>query len=381
MKRLFALVLTLVLLLGMAACGAINKTEVSVLWSGEGEALVPDSLTNALERAMYIEKIEYAHYGAEGDQAKQVAQIQKALDKNCAGLVVELVEDSAAQAIVDMVKAKDVPVVFINSNVEKTVVDSYAKCVCVTSDEASVATVLGKKIAESISKKKDYEKADLDKNGKITFLALGNVSGIADAVNAVLKEVDRNAIVAANAASLDEVTVTTEVIKKTEYGRLKDKDGAVIEMIISDSDVTMLNDLVSLQGKGFNADKLNTHFVPVYTVGADADYKAYVFSKIPAITTALDNDKLDKEEAISEELIEEIRGYSNLVNFSVLEKWQDLDVAIYTTRNVIEGGRISNAAAEDLDGLAGAAAKAIAKLLKGKELDSNSVQVAYTTIQ
>ena len=112
MKKLLAIVLSLVMVLGLAACGAINETEVAVLWSGDGIVHVPDSLINALERAMYIENIKYAHYGANGDQAAQTAKAQEALNNNCAGLVVELVDASAAQTIVDLAKAKNVPVVF-----------------------------------------------------------------------------------------------------------------------------------------------------------------------------------------------------------------------------------------------------------------------------
>jgi len=380
MKKLLAIALAVILLLSFAACGSINKTEVSVLWSGDGVVRVPDSLINAMERAMYIENIQYAHYGADGDQAKQIAQAQQALDQGCAGLVVELVDVSAAQTIVDMAKANDIPLVFINSDVETGVVSSYNKCVAVVSDQNSVAKLLGEKIAESLSKEKDYKKADLNEDGKITYLALGDVSAIAEKVNEKLKEAGRNPIEAVNATSIEELTATTVQVKKTEYGRLTDKSGNVVEMIISDNDVHMQKDLVALQEKGFNADKLKTHFVPVYTVGADADYKAYLFSKIPAIDTALNDSALDKGEKIPEDVINEIRGHSNLVKFATIEKWSDLEKAIYTTRNVIGDGRITCAACEDLDGLAVAAAQAMAKMLKNNAREKDQVVVACALI-
>ena len=380
MKKILAFVLAAVLLVGMAAC-SVNKTEVSVLWSGDGVAHVPDSLINALDRAMYIENIKYTHYGANGDQAAQTEKVQEVLANNCSGLVVELVDPSAAQTIVDMAKAKNVPLVFINSDVDAAVVNSYAKCASVISDEASVATVLGNKIAETISDEKAYQKADLNGDGKITYLALGQVSGIVDTVNAALQKAGRDALVAVNASSVAELSVKEEPVKKAMHGRLTDADGMVVEMIISDNDANALNDLVALQEKGFNADKLKTHFVPVYTVGADTDYKAYVFDKIPEIGIALGDEKLDKQSDISEEVMNAIRAQSNLIKLDTLEKWEDLEVAVYTTRNVIGDGRLSNAAAVDFDGLAGAAAEAMAKLLEDKPLDKNSIAVAYTTIQ
>lgn len=380
MKKLLAIVLSLVLLLGLAACSAINETEVSVLWSGDGIVHVPDSLINALERAMYIENIQYAHYGANGDQAAQTAKAQEVLNNNCSGLIVELVDAAAAQTIVDMAKAKNVPVVFLNSQVDAAVVNSYAKCVSVISDDASVVSVLGEKIAESIADEKKYKKADLDGDGVIRYLALGEVGKIADAVNAKLAEAKLAAIVPVDAASVAELKATTVTEKKTEYGRLVDKNNAAVELIISDDDVAMLEQLVALQSNDFNANMLKTHFVPVYTVGADADYKEYVFSKIPAIGEAFADSKLDKTAAIPEEVVEQIRGYSNLLKLATMEKWDDLEKAVYTTRNVIGDGRLTNAAAEDLDGLAGAAAAAMAQLLKGNTTE-NIVAVKYVTVK
>ena len=84
MKRIISLVLVLVSLLTLSlfcftSC-TINKSEVSILWSGEGETKVPDSLINSMERAMYIKKVDYKHYGANGDAALQVQQAKDALN-------------------------------------------------------------------------------------------------------------------------------------------------------------------------------------------------------------------------------------------------------------------------------------------------------------
>lgn len=70
MKKILAFILVAILALGMAACGAINKTPVAVLWAEGDTAVIPNSLINAMDRAMYIENIAYQYYGAEGDQAK-----------------------------------------------------------------------------------------------------------------------------------------------------------------------------------------------------------------------------------------------------------------------------------------------------------------------
>ena len=65
------------------SCGSVNKSDVAILWSGDGEVKVPNSLINCMERAMYIENIAYAHYGA---NLKADDQLKQAMDE--AGLVV-----------------------------------------------------------------------------------------------------------------------------------------------------------------------------------------------------------------------------------------------------------------------------------------------------
>ena len=148
MKKIIAMLLIAVMVMSFAACGSVNDTEVSILWSGDGVVHVPNSLINAMERAMYIDHIEYAHYGANGSQETQTKQANDALNAGCAALVVELVDASAAQTIVDAAKAKNVPVIFMNTPVDEAVVKSYDKCVSVVSDSDSVGDVLGGKIFE-----------------------------------------------------------------------------------------------------------------------------------------------------------------------------------------------------------------------------------------
>ena len=67
MKKVLSLLFVSLLVFSticFSGCGAINKTEVSILWSGDSEVKVPNSLINSMERAMYIENIDYTHYGA-----------------------------------------------------------------------------------------------------------------------------------------------------------------------------------------------------------------------------------------------------------------------------------------------------------------------------
>ena len=59
MKKWIAMLLLAAMMLSLAACGKVNDSPVAILWSGDGEVKVPNSLINSMERAMYIENIRY----------------------------------------------------------------------------------------------------------------------------------------------------------------------------------------------------------------------------------------------------------------------------------------------------------------------------------
>ena len=366
MKKIIAIALIAVLVLSLAACGTINKAEVSILWSGEGTVKVPNSLINAMERAMYSEKISYKHYGANGDQAAQTKQAQDALNAGCAALAVELVDASAAQSIVDAAKAKNVPVVFFNCAVEETIVASYDKCVLVDTNVESLDSTLGELIASTLitEKKGLFAKevtysvtkgADRNNDGTITYLAIGDAAKVIEVVNAKLTEAGLSATVSAGDATdatviagLTEATVTVE---KKEMGILSTASGA-IDLIITNSDAVALEVLTALQERGYNSTKLTTHNIPMFTVGTEADAK----------------------------------DFTNTSNMSEEEK----SALIYTVTDIIGAGQITGTATEDYDGIAVAVATVLRNLLKGndtfKDISTDivngiwAVKVPYTTV-
>lgn len=398
MKRILAFTLVLLMVLGLCACN-INKNEVSVLWKGDSVSTGdPNSLMNAMDRALYIEKISYKHYAAEGDQAKQTQQAQAAIDAGCEALLVELVDSSAAAAIVEMAKAKNVPVVFFNCNVEDAVVASYDKCVLISTDEEKLAEGYSAMIynyfgadmeKQKQAKEKGKETAgpDKDGDGKITYLALsdmaitkpdtakGNAYGLSDKLFVDFEFVP----VAATLADLKVETITKEetvffFFKQTvEEAKLVTADGQIIEAIVADNDQETVQTLVQLQELGFNANKLATHFVPVFTVGATADYKAYVMQDLPADTDA------------RKEYLENIRYFVDMTTIEQKEwtKWENkeenqVDSMIFNTLNQVSAGKISGTTVENYDALAIAVTEAVANMIQGKTVEKNIVKILFT---
>lgn len=328
MKKLIAIVLMLGMLLSLAACGTINSTEVAVLWSGNDTvARIPNSLINAVDRAMYIENIAYTHYAAAGDQATQTTQAEEALNAGCAALMIELVDDSAAQSIVDLAKANNIPVVFFNCTVSEETLASYDKCAAVVTDKATLGTTYGKAIGEYVLE--NISAVDRNNDGVVSYYAEGDVSAMIAAADQVLTAGSQNALSAVEGSDLATVLAANN-----------EENGNMIELVITDSDERALDALEALQHIDFNTTRLTTHCIPVFTVGADADASAFT-----------DTSAMTEEE---------------------------LAQLIYNTMNVVDAGQMAGTAAEDYDGLAVAAADVVAGYINGSTVTEALVAIPYT---
>ncbi len=338
MKKLLAIMLALVMVLTLCACGTINDSDVAVFWSGENDlALVPNSLINAVDRAMYIENIAYTHYAAKGDQAAQLKQIEEVLHHGCAGLLVELVDTSAAQQIVEHAKEHGVPVVFFNCTVEEAVVSSYDKCAVISTDEATLAATYGKMIGESIVEnlKAVAEKPDktvaLDRNGDgvISYCPVGDVTALVAEVDKVLTAAGQKALVAVEGPDMDAVLADNN-----------DEKGNMIELVITSSDEDALVVLEKLHSIGYNSNRLKTHCIPLFTVGADADASAFT-----------DTSDMTAEEQAA---------------------------LIYNAMNVVDAGQMAGTAMEDFDSIAVAAADLLRCFMEGEAVEDTTVEIPYT---
>ncbi len=371
MKKITSLLLVVIFVLSalcFTSCGKINDTEVSILWKGEGEAVDPDSLINSFERALYIENIKYAHYGANNDADEQLRQANAAIDAGCTALAVELINPLMAQQIVDAAAAKSIPVVFFNCLVDAGVLASYDKCVLVSADITTISDVQGKQIA-------DYVKANLktlDKNGdnKISYVNPG-------LIDISLTETKANELLAKEEYKTKNLAGDKVNASLSNMGVVTDYTEA--ELIITDDDVTASAVLAALQSKDYNTDKLTTQLVPIFTVGATFDYKAAVIAGRPEIPSELVIKEGDGNREIKNK-DKEIKKLEALQNYYLKNKYlvdltaineSELDEMIYTTLNVIADGRIAGTVYADYDEIAASVAKIISNMIKGKDTFNN----------
>jgi hypothetical protein len=277
---------------------------------------------------------------------------------------------------IELAKGKDIPIIFIGDDLLNATVSTYEtlkgkyeKCVVVKPNSSEIPEIQGKLIADYV--KENFTKLDRNEDGKISYVSYSaglfaeNSASIANELltkgeeyeieigGGCNKEKTRTELVFYDANNkFNVVPALTAVVAQTAImEKYNDEGKNTVELIITDNDVTALQVLVVLQSKDFNTDKLTTHNIPVFTVGFEADYKAYVLSGMP-----------EKEDE-KDEYLEDMKY---LCDLTVVED-EDIDVMIWNTKNVIASGRLAGTVIEDQDAMAGAIAAIIRNFVKGND--------------
>ena len=355
MKKLIALLLTLITILAIAPACSINDTEVSVIWlnySAE-RALKGDcdqfqaTIADAFDRGAYIEKIDHVDYDAEGDPAKQLTLAESALENGCSALVVYATEATPSVAIVKAAEAKEVSVTFIcESSLVALAIkvalavpvlgSSYEKVAFVAVDTATLPEVLGAKIASDLLA--DYDKFDRNDDGEITYIAFDATS------LSLIPEINKK-LVEAGKKEIKMVSVTAITEGWTDAGE------PPYELILTGNNDLVVELLLALREKDFNYKKLVTNFIPFYTVGIEANARDLLINERLG-------DKIKEENLDAEGIQAEIDKIKNF----------DKELAAYSVMNAIDSGYISAAGLVDDDAVALATAAIVRNFIKGNEM-------------
>ena len=298
LRKLFALVLSLVCLGTFTACGGTNAGtsgdgEISVFYYTFSDTYI-SSVRSAMDTLLARQGRAYNDYDANGNQTTQTEQITTAIAKGSKLLIVNVVDtgsNDAAQNIVDMAKAKNIPVIFFNRSVDESVVSSYDKCVFVGTDYEMAGHMQGEMVGEYVLA--NYGSLDLNNDGKISYVMFkgqeGNMEAIArtqygvedcnkiltaagkpeiefyDANNANKYLVDQNGTWSSQAAT---EYMTTILAQYSEAG------GNMIELVIANNDEMALGAISGLQSSGYNDGSGKT--IPVFGVDATDAAKAAI---------------------------------------------------------------------------------------------------------
>ena len=119
-----------------------------------------------------VEGVKFTFHDAANSQDTQSSQIDAAITKGTDLLVVNIVETGSGQTVVDKAKKAKLPIIFFNREVSDAVVKSYDKAVFVGTDPDEAGYMQGEMIADLLLAEGAYDKYDLNKDGKISYIML-----------------------------------------------------------------------------------------------------------------------------------------------------------------------------------------------------------------
>ena len=323
MKKIIALVLALVMVLGLVACGASEAPaateapkadapaaeapaapeaagidgEIAIFWYTFGDTYL-SSVRAAMNEALAATGLEYHDYDANGSQTTQTEQIQTAITKGAAVLVVNIVDassDDATQAIIDMAKNAELPLVFFNRSVSEALVSAYDKAAYVGTDYTMAGHMEGKMIGEHVLA--NYDAVDLNGDGEISYVMFkgqeGNMEadartqyGVEDA-DAVLTAAGKPALKFyddKNAAKyLVDQNGAWSAAQGQEYmqtilSSYNEANGNMVELVIANNDDMALGAIAALQAAGYNKNDGGVT-IPVFGVDATAAAQEAIAAK------------------------------------------------------------------------------------------------------
>ena len=302
MKKLLAIALALVMVLGLVACGnggnagSEGSTKVSVFWYDEADVYL-SSVRAELNTALEAAGVAYDNQFAGKDQAKQIEQVKTAIAGGSNLLVVNVVtsgDPDIAQSIIEA--AGDIPVIFFNRAIGDGTTDvellkANATSCFIGTDAPEAGHMQGKMVGDYVLA--NYETVDLNGDGVITYAMFKGEEGNAEAIartqfgvedaDAVLTAAGKPALVYFDAQAAQtwqtdpEGAWSAKAAKDyidTNLVTYNESAGNMIELVICNNDGMAEGAVASLQQAGYNVE--GAHVVPVFGVDATDAAKALI---------------------------------------------------------------------------------------------------------
>ena len=296
MKKILALVLAVVMVLSMVACGGSKEPQISVFWYDESDVYL-SSVRSALNAELDELGVKYDNQYAAGDQAKQLDQIKTAIAGGSNLLIVNVVTSGSPDVAKEILAAAGkIPVVFFNRAIgtdgsDLEVLNGNETTCFIGTDAPEAGHMQGKMIGDYVLA--NYDAIDLNGDGTISYAMMkgdeANVEaiyrtqfGVEDA-NAVLTAAGKPALAYFDASNPGCYQVdingqwsaaAAKDYMDTNFVSYNEANGNMIELVICNNDGMAEGVIASLQEKGYNV--AGAHVVPVFGVDATDNAKALI---------------------------------------------------------------------------------------------------------
>lgn len=251
------------------------------------------SVRTALDKQLDDMGVDYQDYDGNSNQTTQNEQIDTAIQSGTNLLIVNIVtsgSNDASTQVIEKAKAADVPVIFFNRAVEDpkgkegVVLNTYDKCAFVGTDAPEAGHMQGEMIGDYLVK--NYDKVDLNKDGKISYAMfmgqLGNVEAIyrtqyaVEDANKKLVEAGKPELQFFDASNKDKYQVDQDGnwsagaannYMTTNLSQYNEGNNNMIELVICNNDGMAEGAIAALNDKGWNKGDA-AKAIPVFGVDA-----------------------------------------------------------------------------------------------------------------
>ena len=268
-KSLLAIAATAVL--SMAAATSAQASDVligSCIYKFDDTFMT--GVRNNMEKAAADVGAEIELVDSQNRQPMQNDQVDTFITKGVNALIINPVDRSAAGPLADKAKAADLPIVFINREPDKAILDGWEKAYYVGAKAEESGTIGGQLIAEYF---KAHPEADKNGDGKLQYILIKGEQGHQDAT--LRSEYCVKAMLDAG-LEIEEIGSDNANWDKVQgHDKMKNFITALgvdaIEAVLANNDDMALGAVEALKSEGYNLGtdgKDPSKFIPV--VGVDA---------------------------------------------------------------------------------------------------------------
>ncbi len=353
MKKLLSILLTACLVMSMNLFVSADEIDgtVSVFYYTYSDTYI-SSVRSALDAAFDEAGIEYQDYDSNNSQTTQTEQVTTALAQGTSLLVVNLVDsgsDDAAQNIIDLASAQDVPVIFFNRSVSEEVVTGYDSGVFVGTDYEMAGHMQGEMIGEYVVA--NYDDIDLNGDGVISYVMFKGQEGNAEAIartqygledaNAVITEAGYPELSFYDSANTDLYLVDQDgawsataanTYMQTILSQYSEANGNMVELVIANNDEMAIGSVTALQNAGYNLEGGESVVIPVFGVDATDTAKEYIAAGTMTGTIKQDADGMANTIAqITENFLTGADTFADVDEDNIVGTWRvNIPYATYT---------------------------------------------------
>lgn len=285
-KKILSLLLALVLVFSLVACGKDNKPGTDSGTTGTGEKKTigvllyngSDPYIGTVRQAMEDiaakdDSIELDIQDAQENQATQNDQLDALVAKNVDALLINIVDFGAADQVIEKVKQAKVPAVFFNRDITKNLTTEDLDQMIFFGTDAPQAGVYQGEIAYENWK----ASGDKNKDGKLQYVTL---HGGLDNAEAIARTDESAKVFTDNNVEIEQLDMN---VANWEQNKAKDamdawisRFGDQIEVVFANNDGMALGALTALQAAGYNTVDADGNinpdkYIAVYGVDATAD--------------------------------------------------------------------------------------------------------------